>query len=73
MRRRRESVCLRLRATLGADAERARRVGIWQDPEAAARVRSVADGNETVPTVFLDGRAYVNPSPSWLRDRLRAL
>jgi mycoredoxin len=35
---------------------------IWDDPEAAARVRAVANGNETVPTVFVGERALVNPS-----------
>lgn len=46
-----------------------REVNIWEDPEAAARVRSVADGNETVPTVFIDELALVNPSS---RQVLRA-
>lgn len=40
----------------------AQRVNIWDDPEAAAFVRSVANGNETVPTVTVGGRALVNPS-----------
>jgi hypothetical protein len=31
-------------------------------PEAAAFVGSIADGNETVPTVVIDGEAVVNPS-----------
>jgi glutaredoxin-like protein len=35
---------------------------IWDDPEAAAFVRSVARGNETVPTVVVNGTALVNPS-----------
>ncbi|MFD4431170.1 glutaredoxin domain-containing protein [Nocardia sp. NPDC058497] len=35
---------------------------IWDDPDAAAYVRSVADGNETVPTVCVAGHALVNPS-----------
>ena len=35
---------------------------IWEDPEAAALVRSVARGYETVPTVIVDGVALVNPS-----------
>ena len=26
-------------------------------------MRSVANGNETVPTVLIDGRAFVNPAP----------
>lgn len=38
------------------------RRNIWEDPEAAAYVRSVADGNETVPTVRIGRSAMVNPS-----------
>lgn len=41
---------------------RLREINIWEDPAAAARVRSVADGNETVPTVFIGDRALVNPT-----------
>ncbi|MBX7270113.1 NrdH-redoxin [Micromonospora sp. Llam7] len=36
-------------------------IDIWQQPEAAAAVRAVADGNETVPTVHVAGRWLVNP------------
>jgi len=36
---------------------------IWSDPGAAAFVRSVANGNETVPTVRIGDVALVNPSP----------
>ncbi|MEW9552818.1 glutaredoxin domain-containing protein [Nonomuraea sp. NPDC050783] len=64
--------CLRLRVRLGRDARRAYWVDIWRDPEGAAAVRAVAGGNETVPTVVLDGQAHVNPDPAWVRDRLRA-
>jgi mycoredoxin len=63
--------CLRLRTRLGAKASRAHWVDIWQDPEGAAAVRAVADGNETVPTVFLAGESYVNPDPAWLTQNLR--
>ena len=35
---------------------------IWDDPDAAAFVRSVARGNETVPTVVVNGTAMVNPA-----------
>jgi len=35
---------------------------IWEDPDAAAVVRSVARGNETVPTVGIGGTYLVNPS-----------
>ncbi len=38
---------------------------IWQDAEAAAWVRSVARGNETVPTVFVGEVGLVNPR--WAR------
>ncbi len=38
-----------------------RRVDIWQDPDAAATVRSIAAGNETVPTVVVGPVSLVNP------------
>ena len=37
-------------------------VNIWEDEEAAALVRSVADGNEVVPTVRVGDVALVNPT-----------
>ena len=53
--------CSRLkRDLLGAGVELDER-NIWDDPEAAAFVRSVARGNETVPTVVVRGTALVNP------------
>ena len=53
--------CSRLRRDLlGAGVELDER-NIWDDPEAAAFVRSVARGNETVPTVVVRGTALVNP------------
>lgn len=39
-------------------------VNIWEDPSAAAFVRSVANGNEVVPTVTVGTRSLVNPSPA---------
>lgn len=38
------------------------RVDIWASEEGAAFVRSVANGNETVPTVAVGDVALVNPS-----------
>ena len=38
------------------------RVDIWEDEAGAAFVRSVARGNETVPTVRVGPMALVNPS-----------
>lgn len=43
---------------------------IWSDPAAAAFVRSVTGGNETVPTVVVDGVALVNPSGREVLARL---
>ena len=34
---------------------------IWDDPEASATVRSIANGNETVPTVVVGEARMVNP------------
>ena len=46
---------------------------IWEDPEAAAFVRSVNEGAETVPPVVLpDGRAITNPPPDALIAHLTA-
>lgn len=35
---------------------------IWDSPKAAATVRSIANGNETVPTVVIGPAKLVNPS-----------
>ncbi|MFE4513669.1 glutaredoxin domain-containing protein [Kitasatospora sp. NPDC056783] len=64
--------CLRLRLRLGRTARQLHWVDIWRDPEAAAVVRAANDGDETVPTVVIDGRPYTNPDPAWLRARLPA-
>ena len=45
---------------------------IWDDPSAAAFVRSVADGSETVPTVTVGDESFVNPSPRKLKKVLEA-
>ncbi len=46
-------------------------VDIWEHPDAAARVRSVAGGNETVPTVFIGEVSLVNPKPRQVLAALR--
>lgn len=43
---------------------------IWEDDEAAATVRRVARGNETVPTVIVGGRSLVNPGIGAVRALL---
>lgn len=45
-------------------------VDIWSDDEARARVRSWADGNETVPTVVVGGEVMVAPAPADVLRRL---
>jgi glutaredoxin len=45
---------------------------IWEDDEAAAFVRSVARGHETVPTVVVRGKALVNPPAEHVLDLLRS-
>ena len=53
------------------------RIDIWDEPAAAAWVRTVADGNETVPTVRVAGAgravALVNPSVTAVLDQLARL
>lgn len=62
--------CARLKRTLGDEGDKAVWVNIWQDEEAAAFVRSVNNGNETVPTVVLDGTPHTNPAPDVVKERL---
>jgi len=55
------------------------RVDIWEEPAAAAWVRTVTGGDETVPTVRIAGDAsgaavaLVNPSASGVLDALARL
>jgi mycoredoxin len=44
---------------------------IWEDPDAAATVRSIANGNETVPTVVVGDTKMVNPSVAAVLDAVR--
>lgn len=54
--------CMLLRAGLRRTGLAYTEINIWTDAAAAGFVRSVAQGNETVPTVSVDGRALVNPT-----------
>ncbi len=38
------------------------KINIWKDPSAAARVREITGGDETVPTVVIGDRGLVNPA-----------
>jgi len=63
--------CLDLLLRLRFTRLRYRKVDIRKDPDARAFVRSVANGNETVPTVVVAGRALVNPSKRQLISTVR--
>lgn len=54
--------CASLLRGLDQSGLRYARADIWEDEDAAAYVRSVARGNETVPTVRIGDTALVNPS-----------
>ena len=66
--------CALLLRGLARTGLRFERVDIWEEPAAAAWVRVVADGNETVPTVRIAGDdpdravALVNPSVTQVLD-----
>ncbi|MFJ9725659.1 glutaredoxin domain-containing protein [Streptomyces sp. NPDC101209] len=62
--------CVRLRLRLGRRARRLHWVDIRRDPAGAAVVRAANNGDETVPTVVVAGRAHTNPDPDWVRRQL---
>ncbi len=62
--------CMMLQQRLADLADGATWVNIWEDEHGAEFVRSVNDGNETVPTVVIDGVALTNPDPERVRGAL---
>lgn len=60
--------CARLLANLADTDLRVHKVNLWDDPSSAAFVRSVANGNETVPTVTVGDVSLVNPSVKAILD-----
>lgn len=66
--------CGSLRRGLARAGVPTREVDIWNSPpEAAARVRAVAGGDETVPTVFIGGHALVAPRVRQVLDAVARL
>lgn len=51
-----------LERRLGSAGVRLNKINIWEDPAAAARVREITGGDETVPTVVVADRGLVNPT-----------
>lgn len=64
--------CAQLTRTLGPAGKQAHWVNIWQDRDGADFVRSQNGGNETVPTVMLDGVSVTNPDPEVVLDRIKS-
>ncbi len=62
--------CMMLQRGLDANDVGYEARNIWDDPDAATFVRSVAGGNETVPTVVVGDQAMVNPSIGQVLDAL---
>ncbi|MEM7095685.1 MAG: glutaredoxin domain-containing protein [Actinomycetota bacterium] len=62
--------CERLTAGVHRAGIPANRRNIWDDPADAAIVRSIANGNETVPTVVVGAVGLVNPSLSTLKKTI---
>ena len=60
--------CFSLRTGLRRTGLTFREINILQDPEAAAFVRSVANGYETVPTVTIGDVSMINPSARRVRQ-----
>jgi mycoredoxin len=54
--------CVRLRWQLHRARLPIREINIWEDKAAAARVRSITAGDETVPTVVIGSVSLVNPT-----------
>ncbi|MHB1431041.1 MAG: glutaredoxin family protein [Streptosporangiaceae bacterium] len=65
--------CARLRQDLRVAGVPAREINIWADEDAAATVRELANGNETVPTVVIGSRGLVNPSAAAVVAEVRKL
>jgi mycoredoxin len=65
--------CRRLKLQMDQAGVEYRVVDIERDPEAAAFVESVNDGNQTVPVIrFPDGTTATNPTIAQVQARLTA-
>ncbi len=64
--------CAKLRLGLRVGRVSAEWVNIWADSSAAADVRRITGGDETVPTVIVGATALVNPSARQVMAAARA-
>jgi mycoredoxin len=66
--------CQRLKSQLDREGIGYTEVNIELDPDAAALVEKVNNGNQTVPTVvYADGSAQTNPSVADVKAKLASL
>ena len=66
--------CHRLRGQLDREGIAYDVVDIEREPEAAALVEQINNGNQTVPTlVYPDGSAHTNPSVAEVKAKLASL
>jgi mycoredoxin len=54
--------CMRLRWQLRRARLQVLQINIWRDEAAAARVRDITGGDETVPTVVVGEISMINPT-----------
>ena len=64
--------CKRLKSQLDRAGVAYDEVNIEEVPDGAELVQKANGGNETVPTVVLDGEPHTNPDPQRVLDRLLA-
>lgn len=64
--------CAMLRLGLRRSRLPVEEINIWEDPAAAAAVRAITGGDETVPTVVVGTTAMVNPSARQVIAAVRA-
>ncbi|MFT7475619.1 MAG: mycoredoxin [Verrucomicrobiales bacterium] len=62
---------MKLRAGLQASGIPLTKHNIWAAPADAALVRSIAGGNETVPTLLIGPVALVNPTVRHVRHTIK--
>ncbi|WP_019813999.1 glutaredoxin family protein [Saccharomonospora saliphila] len=65
--------CAILRGRLRKTGLPVQEINIWEDSDAAARVRAATGGDETVPTVFIGDRVLVNPDITEVTDTVSAV
>ncbi len=62
--------CANLTAGLKAAKIPVNKRNIWDSPKDAATVRSIANGNETVPTVVIGPVGLVNPTVKQVQEAM---